>query len=340
MVEELSEQNINSQEKFTPDNKDRITSKIAEEPENIEESFELVDKSSEINDDIHIKVSENSEISEHARNLNKENDEQEFEPKYATVTCRNRNVQQFDEDVHLLTSVIDENFTGEIYKKLEAINMPAKTFSPLYILALVAEMESERLKNFSRTPSDVRRIGPTLSQREAYKRRPGRPRNSPVKIPYSAQYNAGLFNEIIEMPNDSYIFRKIKLNRPYDSKDGEPQKITIQQRKDSDKSREGGDFDSSKSSMEKITDAYTIKKYGDIPESTFTTGWNDGVLVYICPEENCGKFFPSISRAKRHYIIHTEAKPYKCPNFGCNKRFSRKDNMNQHCRLHCKYAQY
>ncbi|KAM0688280.1 hypothetical protein COBT_000465 [Conglomerata obtusa] len=56
---------------------------------------------------------------------------------------------------------------------------------------------------------------------------------------------------------------------------------------------------------------------------------------YICPEPECKKTFPSLSRAKRHYIVHTGHKPYKCLNPECPKSFSRKDNMLQHYNKHC-----
>lgn len=66
--------------------------------------------------------------------------------------------------------------------------------------------------------------------------------------------------------------------------------------------------------------------------------YNSETKMYACPWEGCGKAFPSLSRIKRHYIIHTKLKPFKCLNKGCNRRFSRKDNMLQHYRVHCPFA--
>lgn len=59
------------------------------------------------------------------------------------------------------------------------------------------------------------------------------------------------------------------------------------------------------------------------------------VKMYLCPKRDCGKTFPSLSRVRRHYIVHTGEKPYKCLNTDCRKTFSRKDNMLQHYRNHC-----
>lgn len=66
--------------------------------------------------------------------------------------------------------------------------------------------------------------------------------------------------------------------------------------------------------------------------------YNQEKKLFYCPWENCGKFFPSLSRIKRHYIIHTKEKPFKCLNKDCMRRFSRKDNMLQHYRVHCPFA--
>ncbi|KAF7683689.1 Zinc finger C2H2 protein [Astathelohania contejeani] len=66
---------------------------------------------------------------------------------------------------------------------------------------------------------------------------------------------------------------------------------------------------------------------------------DDGKKKYGCPYRRCKKEFPSLSRIKRHYIVHTGIKPFPCLNPECNKTFSRKDNMLQHYRCHCtKYS--
>ncbi|KAG0438399.1 Zinc finger C2H2 protein [Dictyocoela muelleri] len=61
----------------------------------------------------------------------------------------------------------------------------------------------------------------------------------------------------------------------------------------------------------------------------------NGKKIYICPVPTCTRNFPSKSRMKRHYIVHTDEKPFKCLNQYCEKSFSRKDNMLQHYKSHC-----
>ena len=79
-----------------------------------------------------------------------------------------------------------------------------------------------------------------------------------------------------------------------------------------------------------------LKSFNDFDESIFVL--DEKRQTYICPVPECGKEFPSLSRIKRHYIIHTDLKPFKCKNKECNRRFSRKDNMLQHYRMHCPYT--
>lgn len=79
-----------------------------------------------------------------------------------------------------------------------------------------------------------------------------------------------------------------------------------------------------------------VSSFNDFNENIFK--FNDNTKMYNCPWEGCDKLFPSLSRIKRHYIIHTDIKPFKCLNLACNRRFSRKDNMLQHYRVHCPFA--
>lgn len=81
-----------------------------------------------------------------------------------------------------------------------------------------------------------------------------------------------------------------------------------------------------------------IKNFSDLNDQLFVTVEADGGYEYMCPKTGCGKTFPSLSRIKRHYIIHTGAKPFGCLNAQCPKRFSRKDNMLQHYKTHCKFS--
>lgn len=91
----------------------------------------------------------------------------------------------------------------------------------------------------------------------------------------------------------------------------------------------------SESSMDE-TENQNFKSFNDFDEDIFKFDIN--TKLFNCPWEDCDKAFPSLSRIKRHYIIHTDIKPFKCLNAGCNRRFSRKDNMLQHYRVHCPFA--
>ena len=84
--------------------------------------------------------------------------------------------------------------------------------------------------------------------------------------------------------------------------------------------------------------SHPIKNFSDLDDLLFGSIESDGNCMYVCPEKDCGKTFPSLSRVKRHYIIHTGAKPFKCLNSRCPKKFSRKDNMLQHYKTHCKFT--
>ena len=72
-----------------------------------------------------------------------------------------------------------------------------------------------------------------------------------------------------------------------------------------------------------------------IPEEAFETITIDKIKYYVCNDPKCDKKFPTLSRVRRHAVVHSGIRPYECLNAGCNKRFSRKDNMLQHHRNHC-----
>lgn len=81
-----------------------------------------------------------------------------------------------------------------------------------------------------------------------------------------------------------------------------------------------------------------IGSFADFENSMFLHKSKNGAKAYTCPYEGCGMELPTLSRIKRHYIVHTKLKPFKCLNKNCNKRFSRKDNMLQHYKIHCNHT--
>lgn len=83
-----------------------------------------------------------------------------------------------------------------------------------------------------------------------------------------------------------------------------------------------------------------IESFADFETSMFPYKSKNGIKSYICPYEGCTMELPTLSRIKRHYIVHTKLRPFKCLNKDCSKRFSRKDNMLQHYKIHCSYSNY
>ncbi|TFK68976.1 hypothetical protein BDN72DRAFT_768551, partial [Pluteus cervinus] len=62
-------------------------------------------------------------------------------------------------------------------------------------------------------------------------------------------------------------------------------------------------------------------------------GEETGERSFVCSE--CGRCFIRGEHLKRHVrSIHTNDKPYPCPYDGCEKAFSRRDNLSQHVRVH------
>ena len=57
-----------------------------------------------------------------------------------------------------------------------------------------------------------------------------------------------------------------------------------------------------------------------------------GERMFICQVEGCNKRFLDNSKLKRHQLVHTGEKPYKCDI--CNRRFSLDFNLRTHLRTH------
>lgn len=51
--------------------------------------------------------------------------------------------------------------------------------------------------------------------------------------------------------------------------------------------------------------------------------------LYVC---SCGQRYKKLDHLKRHYRIHTQERPHRCPEPGCEKRFGRSDHVKQHFR--------
>jgi uncharacterized Zn-finger protein len=170
---------------------------------------------------------------------------------------------------------------------------------PLSELRSIARFEADTFKDMSET------------QEESY----FSPPVSPVKHPLSYLKNV-ITNEEGKRRDKSIVEKKIKPAKINESRKMEKDNISFE--------------------LESELLELEGKLANDFDESIFN--YNLENKLFYCPWEGCDKSFPSLSRIKRHYIIHTKLKPFKCLNKGCIRRFSRKDNMLQHYRVHCPFA--
>ncbi|KAJ3123551.1 transcriptional repressor [Physocladia obscura] len=63
---------------------------------------------------------------------------------------------------------------------------------------------------------------------------------------------------------------------------------------------------------------------------------NPDVVRYQCPLQDCREMLGTSSHLTRHMRKHTGLRPYLCRFGPCERRFSRKDNMEQHYESHFK----
>jgi len=59
-----------------------------------------------------------------------------------------------------------------------------------------------------------------------------------------------------------------------------------------------------------------------------------GEKPYVCTSEGCGKRFTEYSSLYKHHVVHTENKPYECPD--CCKTYRQTSTLAVHRRMaHC-----
>lgn len=103
---------------------------------------------------------------------------------------------------------------------------------------------------------------------------------------------------------------------------------------------EKSEIESEEESEEGVKSASKIESFADFENEMFASKSKNGAKMYTCPHKGCGMELPTLSRIKRHYIVHTKLRPFRCMNKECGKRFSRKDNMLQHYKVHCSHNSY
>lgn len=58
------------------------------------------------------------------------------------------------------------------------------------------------------------------------------------------------------------------------------------------------------------------------------------MIIFKCNYPQCNKVFTSSSNLSRHAMIHSNAKPFVCPEVNCHKSFNQKINLKKHLKLH------
>jgi uncharacterized Zn-finger protein len=81
-------------------------------------------------------------------------------------------------------------------------------------------------------------------------------------------------------------------------------------------------------------DIYGCKQFKKTSSYTWRETCNNIMnnIKYICKQEGCGKKFLDNSKLRRHQLVHTGEKPFKCDL--CQKKFSLDFNLKTHLRTH------
>jgi uncharacterized Zn-finger protein len=70
-----------------------------------------------------------------------------------------------------------------------------------------------------------------------------------------------------------------------------------------------------------------------LPKGVFwTTKIEAGINRYLCPAKGCDKSFTRPQNLKSHYLAHTGEKPFCCPD--CDRPFQRRSDLKRHGKIH------
>jgi hypothetical protein len=85
-------------------------------------------------------------------------------------------------------------------------------------------------------------------------------------------------------------------------------------------------------SCPKLPDLDETSKEDPRPEVKTESKRVKGEKQFVCTVDSCNKVFKDNSKLKRHMLVHTGVKPFRC--LICNKSFSLDFNLKTHTRIH------